>query len=142
MEQDQIAARIVAGTQDAVVYADRSGTVQMWNKGAERIFGWHEAEALGENLDIIIPEKHRRAHRRGWSRVMDTGLTRYGAEPLAVPGLRKDGSIVSLEFSITLLKDADGDIEGVAAILRDVTKRWNRERALHKRVAELEAAQG
>lgn len=142
MEQDQIAARIVDDTLDAVIYADRSGTVQMWNKGAERIFGWREAEAIGENLDMIIPEKHRRAHRRGWSRVMDTGLTRYGADPLAVPGLRKDGSIVSLEFSITLLKDSEGGIEGVAAILRDVTKRWNRERALVQRVEELEAVQG
>lgn len=138
MTQDQIAARIVTGTQDAVIYADREGTIRLWNVGAERIFGWSAGEAEGQRLDIIVPEKHRKPHWRGWYRVMDTGLTRYGADPLAVPGLRKDGSIVSLEFSITMLKDPEGRIEGIAAILRDVTKRWNRERALQKRVAELE----
>ncbi|QGU03540.1 PAS domain-containing protein [Corynebacterium comes] len=141
MSQDQIAARIVTTTQDAVIYADRDGTIRLWNVGAERIFGWSAEEALGERLDIIVPEKHRKPHWRGWYRVMDTGLTRYGADPLAVPGLRKDGSIVSLEFSITMLKDSQGTIEGIAAILRDVTKRWHRERELRGRVSELEAAQ-
>lgn len=141
MDQDQTAARIVAGTQDAVIYADHSGIIRMWNVGAQRIFGWTPEEAVGETLDIIVPEKHRKAHWRGWGRVMDTGLTRYGADPLAVPGLRKDSSTVSLEFSITMLKDSEGEIEGVAAILRDVTKRWNRERALHARVRELESGE-
>ena len=141
MDSNETAARIVAGTQDAVIYADRDGAIQLWNVGAERIFGWSADEAAGKSLDIIVPEKHRKPHWRGWYRVMDTGLTRYGADPLAVPGLRKDGSIVSLEFSITMLKDAEGRIEGIAAILRDVSKRWNRERALKKRVEELEATQ-
>ena len=142
MNERNTAERIVAGTQDAVIYADRDGVIRLWNAGAERIFGWSAGEAAGESLDIIVPEKHRKPHWRGWYRVMDTGLTRYGADPLAVPGLRKDGSIVSLEFSITMLKDSEGGIEGIAAILRDVTKRWNRERALQKRVRELEAGQG
>lgn len=142
MNEGNTAERIVAGTQDAVIYADRDGVIRLWNSGAERIFGWSAEEAAGESLDIIVPEKHRKPHWRGWYRVMDTGLTRYGADPLAVPGLRKDGSIVSLEFSITMLKDSGGGIEGIAAILRDVTKRWNRERALQKRVRELEAGQG
>lgn len=121
---DATAARIVADTLDAVVYADRAGTIRLWNGGAERIFGHSPGEAVGRSLDMIIPEKHRGAHWQGWERVMASGTTRYGAEPLAVPGIRADGSRVSLEFSLTMLKNADGEIEGVAAIMRDVTKRW------------------
>ena len=133
---DATAARIVADTLDAVVYADRTGTIRMWNGGAERLFGHSAGEAIGRSLDMIIPEKHRRAHWQGWDRVMSSGTTRYGANPLAVPGLRADGSRVSLEFSITMLKDADGEIEGVAAIMRDVTKRWEETRRLREQVRE------
>lgn len=145
MNLDKISARIVADTLDAVVYCDRSGTIRLWNTGAERIFGWTSEEAVGQNLDIIIPEKHRRVHWEGWERVMGTGVTRYGADPLAVPGLHKDGSTMSLEFSILLMHgntdDADeaGRIEGIAAIMRDVSKRWKREKELRARVRELEA---
>lgn len=142
MNLDKISARIVADTLDAVIYCDRSGTIRLWNTGAERIFGWTSEEAVGQNLDIIIPEKHRRVHWEGWERVMETGVTRYGADPLAVPGLHKDGSTMSLEFSILLMHGEDGDsdrIEGIAAILRDVSKRWKREKELRARVRELEA---
>lgn len=139
MNQDKIAERIVADTLDAIIYCDRSGTIELWNAGAERIFGWTAAEAVGQNLDIIIPEKHRDVHWKGWKRVMETGETKYGADPLAVPGLHKDGSTMSLEFSIMMLHDAAGRIEGIAAILRDVSKRWKREKELRARVRELES---
>lgn len=136
---DATAARIVAGTLDAIIYADREGLIRLWNVGAERIFGHSAAEALGKSLDLIIPEKHRRAHWAGWDRVMETGETKYGSDPLAVPGLRADGSRVSLEFSICMLKDPEGRIEGVAVVMRDVTERWEESRSLRERVRELEA---
>ena len=139
MNLDKISARIVAETLDAVIYCDRSGTIRLWNAGAERIFGWTAEEAVGQNLDIIIPEKHRKVHWAGWERVMETGETKYGADPLAVPGLHKDGSTMSLEFSILLLADDTGYIEGIAAILRNVSRRWKREKELRARVRELEA---
>ncbi|AGF72126.1 PAS/PAC domain-containing protein [Corynebacterium halotolerans YIM 70093 = DSM 44683] len=136
---DTTAARIVSDTLDAVIYADRTGTIRLWNAGAESIFGHSPEDALGESLDLIIPEKHRRAHWTGWERVMDSGETRYGADPLSVPGIRADGTRVSLEFSITMLKDDEGRIEGIAAVMRDVSKRWEETRDLRKRVRELEA---
>ncbi|GAB3698463.1 PAS domain-containing protein [Corynebacterium nasicanis] len=139
MNQEKIAARIIADTLDAVIYCDRSGDIQLWNAGAERIFGWTAAEAVGRNLDLIIPEKHRAVHWQGWERVMETGETRYGATPLAVPGLHKDGSTMSLEFTITMLTDPTGRIEGIAAILRDVSVRWQREKELRARVRDLES---
>ena len=133
------AARIVAdSTLDAVIYADRSGTIRLWNDAAEELFGHTAEQAVGQSLDLIIPEKHRGAHWTGWERVMGSGKTRYGHDPLAAPGVKANGERVSLEFSIVMLKDEDGQIEGIAAILRDVGKRWEREKALRAKVRELE----
>lgn len=135
---DSVAHRIVNHTQDAVVHADRDGIISLWNTGAEIVFGHPASHALGQSLDLIIPEKQRQRHWEGWQRVMETGETKYGREPLAVPGLRADGSRLSLEFSITMLHDADGRVAGIAAIIRDVTARWEEDRALRRRLAALE----
>jgi PAS domain S-box-containing protein len=136
---ERLAARIVAGAADAVLFADRDGTIRLWNAGAERIFGWSAAEAVGQNLDLIIPERLRQRHWDGWGRVMETGVTRYGAgEMLAVPALRKDGAPLSIEFTIQLVRDDSGAILGPAAIVRDVTARFQREKELRAKVKELE----
>lgn len=134
-----LAYRIILGsTLDAVIYADRTGMIRLWNDAATHMFGHTAEEAVGQSLDLIIPEKMRGAHWSGWDRVMETGVTRYGLEPLTAPGVRKDGVRISLEFSVVMLKDADGRVEGVAAVLRDVTARWEKERELQRRVRGLE----
>lgn len=142
---EETAARLFAETQEAIIYASRDGMIRLWNGGAEVMFGWDAGEAVGKSLDIIIPEKHRKPHWDGWDRVMGSGETRYGSEPLKVPGITKDGSKISLEFSITILKDEAGSIEGVAAFLRDVSAEWEEKKALHVRLRglekELESAQ-
>jgi PAS domain S-box-containing protein len=138
---DLLSRRIVAEAQDAIIYADREGTIRLWNAAAERLFGYSVAEAVGQSLDIIVPERLRERHWEGYHRVMATGVSRYGpGELLAVPGIRKDGTRISLEFSIAVLHDEQGAIEGIAAVLRDVTARWETDRALTQRLAELEAA--
>lgn len=134
-----LAERIVAESQDAIIFAGRDGVIRLWNAGAERLFGHPASSAIGQSLELIIPERLRQRHWDGWDRVMATGETKYGTEPLAVPGVRADGSRVSLEFSITILRDG-GEIVGIAAILRDVTQRWEQDRALRNRVTELEEA--
>lgn len=131
--------RIIAETPEAVIYTDRDGVILLWNSGAERIFGFSEGEALGQSLDLIIPEKLRQRHWDGWNRVIETGVTKYGTDPLSVPGQRADGSRVSLEFSITMLRGDAGEITGIAAILRDVTQRWEQDKALRRRLADAEA---
>lgn len=136
---NELCARIIAETQDAVIYADKGGVIQLWNAGAEAIFGHSSSEAVGQTLDLIIPENLRDRHWEGWDGVMASGVTKYGREPLAVPGIRADGSRISIEFSITILRDAEDKIEGVAAMLHDVTERWERDRAIQKRLAEFEA---
>lgn len=140
MDTHRIAERIVADALDAIIYAGRDGTIQLWNRGAEVMFGWSAQEAEGKSLDIIIPEKHRPAHWRGWDRVMASGETKYGSDPLSVPGIRKDGSTLSLDFTIVMLTDEGGEVEGVAAILRDVSKRWQETRELRRQIRELSQA--
>jgi PAS domain S-box-containing protein len=94
---------------------------------------------LGKSMEIIIPEKHRARHWQGYFHVMETGVTKYGDSVLAVPALTKDGRRISIEFNVTLLKDANGGVLGAAASIQDVTARWERDRALRARLAELEA---
>lgn len=123
---------------DAIVYADAEGRIRFWNRGAEAIFGLPEPEALGQSLDIIIPERQRERHWAGYAETMRSGKTRYGAgELLAVPALRKDGSRISIEFTIVPVHDASGRIAGIAAIMRDVTKRFDELKALRKELAAL-----
>jgi PAS domain S-box-containing protein len=133
---EMIAARIVADAPDAILYTDREGIIRLWNSGCERIFGFTAAEATNQTLDIIIPENLRERHWCGHAQTMRTGRTKYGrGDLLDVPALRKDGARISVEFSIIPFKDANGAICGMAAIMRDVTKRFEEAKALRKELA-------
>lgn len=130
---------IVENTPDAMIFADKDGLIRLWNGGAESLFGFSAKEAIGKSLDIIIPENLRGRHWDGYNKVMSTGETKYGKDMLAVPGIRKDGTRVSLEFSVAMLRDPGGQLMGIAAVLRDVTAKWKKEKELQARVAQLEA---
>jgi PAS domain S-box-containing protein len=107
---------------DAVIYADRDGAIQFWNRGAERIFGFTAAQALGESLDIIIPERLRQRHWDGYSHMMATGHSRHGAgDLLSVPAVNKAGDSLSIQFTVAPVKNAAGELAGIVAVLRDVT---------------------
>jgi PAS domain S-box-containing protein len=136
---DELFRWIVESMPEAVVYSDRDGIIRFWNRGAEAVFGYRQDDALGQTLDLIVPERWRARHWEGYRSVMRTGLTRYGRELLAVPASRSDGARISIEFSIILPTDRDGQALGAVAIVRDVTTRWEREQALRKRLAALEA---
>jgi PAS domain S-box-containing protein len=137
MEIARFSERFVRDAPDAIIYADEQGLIQLWNRSAERIFGFPEAEALGKTLDIIIPESLRGRHWQGYRATMQTGNTRYGVgETLAVPAMRKDGQRISIEFTILPFRDDAGRIVGIAAILRDVTVRFEEMRALRRQLAE------
>jgi PAS domain S-box-containing protein len=133
---DRFARTLVHEAPDAIVYADAQGLIRCWNRGAERIFGFRAAEALGQSLDLIIPERLRRRHWDGYAETMRTGKTRYGAgDLLAVPALRKDGARISVEFTILPFRDESGSMIGIGAILRDVTQRFEEMKALRKQLA-------
>jgi PAS domain S-box-containing protein len=129
---------IVDNTQDAIIFADREGIIRLWNAGAETVFGYPAAEALGHSLDLIIPEHLRARHWEGYRRVIATGLTHYDRQLLAVPALRQDGTRISLEFTVVIVHEPPGEVCGIAAVLRDVTARWQRDRATQARLAALE----
>lgn len=134
-----LAQAIVANAPEAVIVADLDGRIQVWNGGAESIFGYSAQEALGQKLDLIIPEKLRARHWEGWNRVVETGVTRYsGSDLLAVPATHKDGHRLSIEFSIALLRDEAGKLTAFSTVMREVSERRNADLALRKQVAELE----
>ncbi|HEU0191515.1 MAG TPA: PAS domain S-box protein [Mycobacterium sp.] len=142
LREDDIAAAILRGP-DAIIAADAEGVIRFWNPGAERIFGFGSDEAVGQSLDLIIPERLRARHWAGWWKVMETGRSRYGeTDLLKVPSLRKDGSKISVEFTISLMLGPDGKIFGMAATLRDVTRAFNEIKELHKKLAAQSRPQG
>ena len=131
-----LARSLLSAAADAIVATDRDGVIRFWNKGAVRIFQYAEDEATGQTLDLIIPQRLRERHWSAWREVMGTGRSRYGeGDVLAVPGVRRDGTRVSLEFTIVLLKDDAGAIGGVGAVMRDVTARFEELRELRRRLA-------
>ena len=131
MDPGSFATTLVAGMSDALVYADADGAIRVWNRGAVRIFGFTEAEAVGQSLDIIIPANLRERHWRGYRETMRTGQTRYGdGQILSVPAVRKDGARISVEFTIVPFADTNGQTTGIAAIMRDATKTFEELRAL------------
>jgi PAS domain S-box-containing protein len=134
--------RIVEEMPEAVIFADQQGVIRLWNRAAETMFGYSADEALGQSLDLIVPERFRARHWEGYRHVMATGVTSYGQRLLAVPAMRKDGQRISIEFSIALLKDERGEVTGAAAVVRDVTARWQAERELRRRLAALEESGG
>jgi len=135
---EQLCKQIVDGAPEAIIFADREGKIRLWNAGATAMFGYSADEALNRSLDLIIPERQQKRHWEGYQKVMATGVTRYGAELLSVPAMRKDGTRISLEFSIVLVRDDAGQPTGVAAIMRDITARWQQEREMKERLAALE----
>ena len=139
--QEGLCLQIVRESSDAVMFADQEGIIRLWNRGAERMFGYVETEALGQSLDLIIPENLRGRHWDGYYRVMESGESRYSTEMLSAPAQRKDGTRISTEFSMVMVKGKDGRVLGVAAVIRDVSGRWQREKELKERIRALEAQQ-
>jgi PAS domain S-box-containing protein len=131
-----LARSLISTRSDAVIAADRNGVIRFWNPGAERIFGYVENDAVGRSLDLIIPERLQQRHWDGYRRTMESGKSRYGeGDLLSVPALHKKGSTISVEFTVIPLRDESGKMIGMAAIMRDVTKRFEEMRALKRKLA-------
>ncbi|HWB49406.1 MAG TPA: PAS domain S-box protein [Stellaceae bacterium] len=134
------ATRLAIDSPDAIIFADAEGIIRFWNTAATRIFGFAESEAIGARLDLIIPERLRGRHWEGYDKVMAGAESRYAEGALlAVPAMRKDGSQLSVEFTILPLRDAAGRLLGIAAYLRDATARFAEMRALRRELAALKA---
>ena len=132
--------QIIAGIGDAVIVSDAGGAIILWNAAAERMFGYTEAEALGNSLDLITPERLRARHWEGYHKSMATGITKYGNDLLRVPAVHKDGRAMSIAFTVAMLFTPEQKVSAIVAVIRDETARFNEDRALKKRLTELEAA--
>lgn len=137
LDQATLAA-LVDHLADGVVVADAEGRIVYWNAAAEKIFGWTAEDAIGQSLDLIVPERQRRAHWDGYGRVMGQGESRYADELLRVPALHADGQRRSIAFTVTLLSEQDGTVKGIAAVIRDETERWRDEQELRRRLRDAE----
>ena len=132
---DTIAGALLQGEGDAIVVCDREGIIRFWNPGAVRIFGFTRDEAVGQSLDIIVPERQRARHWEGYHTMMRTGQSRYsGGAMLSVPSQHKNGARLSIEFTIVPVKDAQGQVTALAAIMRDVTARFEEVKALRQQL--------
>ncbi|MDQ0568365.1 PAS domain S-box-containing protein [Variovorax paradoxus] len=131
--------QLVEGAGDAIMVCDAKGAITFWNRAAERIFGFTEAEALGQSLDMIIPQRQRQRHWDGYQKTMETGITKYGADLLRVPALHKDGHTLSIAFTVSMLFSESREVTGIVAIVRDETARFAEERKLRARLQEAEA---
>lgn len=141
MDLQNFSETLVQNISDAIVVSDANGIIKFWNSGAERIFGFSSAEAVGQSLDIIIPPNLRKRHWDGYSKTMETGKTKYGAgDLLSVPAIRKDGQRISTQFSILGLSDSSGSLTAVAAIMRDVTEDYEERKELLKSLAKCKKA--
>lgn len=120
---------ILEQAAEAVIFANRQGVIERWNAAAVAMFGFSAAEALGQNLDLMIPEHLRKAHARGFEAAMANGKTRLGGRPTLTRGLHKTGQKLYVEMSFALVVDAAGSALGSVAVARDVTERVEREKA-------------
>ncbi|HOB67514.1 PAS domain S-box protein [Ottowia sp.] len=114
---------ILADTPDALIFADTQGVIRAWNAGAETVFGYGAVEALGQSLDLIIPERLRAAHWLGFNRAMARGTTSHGAEVRTTRGAHKDGRTLYVDMSFGVVRDDSGTVLGSVAMARDVTTR-------------------
>jgi PAS domain S-box-containing protein len=131
-------AQLLKVMGDAVIVADPRGDIVFWNEAATRIFGFTEAEALGQNLSLITPQRLQGRHNAGYEKSMATGTTRYGTTLLKVPATHKDGRTLSIAFSVAMLFDPEHKVTGIAAVIRDETQRFQEDRELRKKLADYE----
>ena len=126
----QLAERIIDQVADAVIYASRSGVIMRWNRAAAALFGFSAQDALGQSLDLIIPEHLRAAHWRGFEAAVTTGAMKLEGRPTLTRALHKSGRKLYVEMTFAIVKgEAEGEVLGSVAMARDVTDRVERERA-------------
>ena len=130
---------IVEAASEAIIFADRDGRIRLWNRGAELVFGYTPAEVIGQSLDVIIPERLRRAHWDAYGRSLETGRTKHTDRVLTTRSMHKNGSKLYVDLSFGLVKDANGFVLGAFAIGRDCTERYLADGATKARLVELEA---
>jgi PAS domain S-box-containing protein len=133
------AVHLLRSMPEAVIFCDLQGVIRVWNAGAEKVFGWSAAEAIGQSLDLIIPERMRKAHWEGFDAAIARGGVKPGRTSMITRSLHKSEESIYVDMSFEMVKDEAGQMLGSLAVARDATKRFNEEKALRKQLAELTA---
>ena len=128
MTETELLTLLSEQAPDAVIFAGTDGTIQHWNEAATRLFGHSREEAAGQSLDLIIPERFRDAHWKGFDRALAEGATKYTGQALPTRSETKDGRTVYVELTFAIVKDESGSVIGALAHARDITERFLRER--------------
>ncbi len=136
----QIAELLVSNSPDAVIFAGTDGLITVWNPAAEKIFGHTADEAIGQSLDLIVPEKFREAHWSAFDRALEAGRTRGDGTPAITQATRKGGDTIYIEVGFRLILGADGAAIGAMASARDATERFTRDRETRRELKELREA--
>ncbi len=109
---------IVTNMPDGLIWADREGIIRIWNQSAERFLGYRADEAIGQSLDLVLPEPCRGRHWAAFHRWMATGENRI-EEPFGVISLiHRDGTTVRLESTFVRTRDERGETVGAGALVR------------------------
>ena len=137
-ETRNLALAIVEQVADAIIFADRQGVIRLWNPAAEAVFGFSADEMIGQNLDLIIPERLRPAHWKAFHQAIEAGRTRLGRLALVTRSVHKSGAKLYVDLSFAIVRDAAGEVAGAVAVARDATDRYTSETTMKKRLAELE----
>ncbi len=136
---ESTAAHILRCMPEALVFCDLEGVIRVWSGGAEKVFGWTAAEAVGQSLDLIIPERMRKAHWDGFNQALARGGVKPGRTSMITRSLHKSVEFIYVDMSFEMVRDASGQMLGSLAVARDATQRFNDEKALRKQLAELTA---
>ena len=128
-DQSHLDANILNDAADALIYSDRSGTITRWNRASAALFGFTADEALGQNLDLIVPEHLRAAHWKGFEAALASGRMKLAGKPTLTRALHKSGRKLYIEMTFALVRESGGAVQGSVAMARDVTERVERERA-------------
>lgn len=134
----ELAELLLGQSPDGMIFADRNGIIRYWNEAAARIFGFPAMEAEGQHLDLIVPERFRAAHWRGFDQALATGNTKYHGKALPTRALHREGHQFYVELSFSIVRGTDGAIIGALANARDITERFSADRAKGERLKELE----
>jgi PAS domain S-box-containing protein len=136
---EALAPWLLRSIPEALVFCDLQGQIRYWNAGAEQVFGWSAQEALGQSLDLIIPERMRKAHWEGFDQAIARGGVKPGRSAMMTRSLHKTQESIYVEMSFSMVSDATGRLIGSLAVAREATARFTEEKALRKQLAELTA---
>ncbi len=132
--EPELEQAIIEHVADAVIFADTAGVIRVWNPASSSVFGFTADDAIGQSLDLIVPEHLREAHWTGFHRAIETGVTRLDGHAIITRALHKSGKRLYVDMSFAVVRMSAGDIAGSVAVARDVTQRYGEEKARQQRV--------